>query len=118
MVQLGLLDDARPHKFYRQVVSNPHRELLLLHVPFYKDRSILVPKIPKIATRCRFSATKVKLEFRIFCEKSRQSERSFAICSLDVNKVSRIFSEFFAEVKLKGDLNKVSRTFFMIFSGK
>ena len=29
----------------------------------YKERSILVPKIPKIATRCRFSATIVKLEF-------------------------------------------------------
>ena len=51
----------------------------------YKERSILVQKIPKIATI-------VKLEFRIFCEKSRQNERSSALCSLNVNKVSRIFS--------------------------
>ena len=58
---------------------------------FYKERSILVQKIPKIATRCRFSARIVKLEFRIFCEKSRQNERSSALCSLDVNKVSRNF---------------------------
>ena len=63
-----------------------------IHALFYKERSILVQKIPKIATRCRFSATIVKMEFRIFCEKSRQNQRSSALCSLDVNKVSRIFS--------------------------
>ena len=54
----------------------------------YKERSILVQKIPKIATRCRFSATIVKLEFRIFCEKSRQNERSSALCSLVCHLVS------------------------------
>ena len=34
---------------------------------------------------------KPKLGFRIFCEKTRQHERSSALCSLNVNKVSRNF---------------------------
>ena len=45
-----------------------------MHVCMYKGGSILVPKLPKIATRYRLSAT--KLEFWIFCEKSRQNEWS------------------------------------------
>ena len=58
-------------------------------VLLYKGRSILVPKIPKIATRCLILVLENrKIEiFRIFCEKSRQNERSSALCSLDVNKV-------------------------------
>ena len=64
----------------------------------YKERSIL---IPKIATRCRFSAAIVKLKFIIFCEKSRQNERSSALCSLDVNKVSRNFMEIILVSKIR-----------------
>ena len=41
----------------------------------------------------------VKLEFWNLCEKSRQNERSYALCSLDVNKVSRILSWFLWNVK-------------------
>ena len=33
----------------------------------------------------------VKLEFWILCKKSRQNERSSVLCSLNVNKVSRLF---------------------------
>ena len=47
----------------------------------YKGRSTLVPIVPKIFTK-----------WRHFCEKSRQIERSSVVCSLNVNKVSRIFS--------------------------
>ena len=39
-------------------------------VLLYKGRSILVPKIPKIATRCCLSARKSKLEFSEFSVKN------------------------------------------------
>ena len=45
-------------------------------------------------------------EFWIFWEKSLQNERRSAICSLNVNKVSRIFSGFFF-VKMKVKPNTV-----------
>ena len=43
-------------------------DLFRFRVPFhchqdYKGSSILVPNLPKIATRCRFSDTQPKLEF-------------------------------------------------------
>ena len=61
----------------------------------YKGRSTLVPIVPKITARWR------QMEFCIFCEKSRQNERSSVVCSLNVNKVSRIFSRFFFLCKIR-----------------
>ena len=60
--------------------------------PFgYKGRSILVLKLP-------LEGVKVKsLEFSV--EKSRQIEGSSVRCSLNVNKVSRIFSRFFVKLE-------------------
>ena len=56
----------------------------------YKGRSTLVPIVPKITARWR------QMEFRIFCAKSRQNERSSVVCSLNVNKLSReFFHDFF-----------------------
>ncbi len=54
-----------------------------------KGKSTLVSIVPKITARCR------QMEFCIFCAKSRQNERSSVVCSLNVNKLSRIFSLFF-----------------------
>ena len=49
---------------------------------------------------------KLKLEFRIFFEKSRQNKRRLTQCSLNVNKVSRILSLWIFDekkfVKMKG----------------
>ena len=46
-------------------------------------------------TRWRFDNytqdQELNLTYQNFCEKSRQNEWSSALCSLDVNKVSRIF---------------------------
>ena len=53
---------------------------------FYKGRSTLVPVVPKITARWR------QMNICIFCAKSRQNERSSVVCSLNVNKLSRIFS--------------------------
>ena len=58
----------------------------------YRERSTLVSIVPKIAARG------LRLEFRIW-RKSCQNERSFALTNLNVNKVSRIFSEFFLVYK-------------------
>ena len=55
----------------------------------YKGRSTLVSIVPKITARWR------QMEFCIFCAKSRQNERSSAVCSLNVNKLSRIFFMIF-----------------------
>ena len=63
----------------------------------YKERSILVEILPKIATRCRLSNLKKhNWKFEFYREKSRQIERSFVVCSLNVNKLSRdFFHDFF-----------------------
>ena len=52
---------------------------------------MLVPKIPKIATRYRFSVIILKLEFSIFNDKSRQNERSSALCSLVCDLVDYLY---------------------------
>ena len=51
----------------------------------YKGRSTLVPIVHKITARWR------QMEFFILCAKSRQNERGSVVCSLNVNKLSRIF---------------------------
>ena len=51
-----------------------------------KERSTLVPIVTKITARWR------QMEFCILCAKSRQNEKSSALCSMNVNIVSRIFS--------------------------
>ena len=56
----------------------------------YKGRSILVEILPKIATRCYIAV-----------KKSRQIDGRSALCSLNVNKVSRIFSCFFLVSKIR-----------------
>ena len=61
-------------------------ELGAILVHDYKERSILVSIVPKITARWR------QMEFCIFYAKSRQNERSFVVCSLNLNKLSRIFS--------------------------
>ena len=72
----------------------------------YKERSILVPLVPKITARWR------QMEFCIFCAKSRQSERSSVVCSLKINKLSREFFMIFFLVKnlvkMKGVLHYVA----------
>ena len=55
----------------------------------YKGKSTLVPIVPKITARWR------QMEFCIFCVKSRKNERSSVVCSLNINKLSRIFHDFF-----------------------
>ena len=57
-----------------------------------KGRSILVWRnYLKLPLDVVLVLRKPKLKIWIFCEKSRQNERSSALCSLDVNKVSRNF---------------------------
>ena len=76
-------------------------------------------RVPKIAARWR------QMEFCIFCAKSRQNEMSSVVRSLNVNKLSRIFSWFFfCEISHQNErssalcslnVNKVSQFFFHDF---
>ena len=72
----------------------------------YKERSIWVPIVPKITVRWRlYSLIIAKIGILKFWnfpwKKSRQNERSSVLCSLNVNKVSRVFSCFFFYVKFQ-----------------
>ena len=71
------------------------KKLFLRRFQTNKGRSTLVPKVPKITARWR------QMGFCIFCAKSRQNERSSALYSLNINKLSRFFSWFFFLCKIR-----------------
>ena len=82
---------------YGHQISQYHSNLIIwrqvgfqgVQLRSYMGISTLVPKVHKITARGR------QMEFCIFCAKSRQNERSYVVCSLNVNKLSHFFFHFF-----------------------